>query len=75
MGQGVQDDAPDDDDDPMGQSAHSVDPVVFEYVPAMHDAQDDLPSTLVIVPMGHTVHVDAPDNENEPAGQGLHEEY
>ena len=45
-----------------------MDPVVFEYVPAMHEMQDDARSS-VNVPIGHSVHVDAPDFENEPAGQ------
>ena len=41
MAQGVHDDAPADDDDPIGQTAHIVDPVLPEYVPAAHDVHAD----------------------------------
>ena len=33
----MHDDAPADDDVPVGQTAHVDDPVLLEYVPAAHD--------------------------------------
>ena len=41
IGQGVQDDAPDDDDDPSRQSVHDADPSALEYDPAEHDWHSD----------------------------------
>ena len=35
----MHDDAPADDDVPVGQTAHVDDPVLLEYVPAAHDLQ------------------------------------
>ena len=33
----MHDDAPADDDDPIGQTVHVDDPALLEYVPAAHD--------------------------------------
>ena len=41
MAHDVHDDAPTDDDDPIGQTVHVDDPAVLEYVPAAHDVHTD----------------------------------
>ena len=67
----MHDDAPADDDDPIGQTVHVDDPVVLEYVPAAHDVHTD-PSAEEYVPTAHGVHDDAPaDGATDPIGQVL----
>ena len=54
----MHDDAPADDDDPIGQTEHVDDPVLLEYVPAAHDVHVDDLVLLEYVPAAHDVHTD-----------------
>jgi hypothetical protein len=72
LAQGVHDDAPTDDDDPIGQTAHVDDPVVLEYVPAAQGVHDDAPADDDD-PIGQTEHVDDPALlEYVPAAHDVH---
>ena len=63
-------------DDPSGQSVHSLELVrfaTFEYEPAGHGSSADAPSGQKLPPL-HGLHATAPSSSwNEPAGHLVHE--
>lgn len=69
---GVQSVAARPEDDPAGQSAHTVALDEELNVPAAHGDGEDRPETETKYPGEAGVQVEAPAGENEPEGQGVH---
>ena len=67
----MHEDAPADDDDPLGHFLHFDDPVLSAYVLAAHDVHTD-PAVEEYVPTAHGVHDDAPADDDDPIGQTVH---
>ena len=62
-----------DDDFPVVQSMHELEPVVEAYLPSAHDVQEvAVPVTAVYLPFSQLVHDAAASMEYVPSAQPMH---